>query len=537
MVGEWTAGEQTNNAPVVVVGDVAFIALDGIGIARYDIPNDEWLTLWTDVNFLDDGNEDATALSADINPNYIWIGGADGFQLLNATTGAEVYDIEKSSNLFAGNGDPLDMILKGNIMYYHDGASSDNMYRFDAQNFTALSALDAGAQIGQNNGDVNGMGLIGDIIMISVASQNWWQVDGSGGIAQFNTSNGSWGENILPIGQVDRVTAYQSSTGNMCVSWGENSLQYMDANGTLLGEWDDDDFEFPIREIIEYDGEVLFATEEGVARFNESSSQWLTTWEEGSGLPNNAGEQIYELWTDGTNLVVGGGEVSGFGQFRNGAISHWDGTTWNEYSTCQNGIPNGYPITMTECAGLLHIGIYANNGGVARFDMANDSFLGTFTTSDWNENYGEVSGVACDGTDTLYVSFYEDEADIKKYSYPSNGWLSPITTVNHNLPSDRVWWDAIDYANGMLVLGHGIGTSGDNVIGGGYSAVATSGSSTAQVNFNGQGSSVTSFQWLTNEWLVGQAGGSSGYSHVDTISSLGQNTLLDFPGLVSGQVT
>ena len=537
VVGEWTAGEQTNNAPVVVVGDVAFIALDGIGIARYDIPNDEWLTLWTDDNFLDNGNEDATALSVDINPNYIWIGGADGFQLLNATTGAEVYDIEKSSSLFAGNGDPLDMILKGNTMYYHDGASSDNLYRFDAQNFTALSALDAGAQIGQNNGDVNGMGLIGDIIMISVASQNWWQVDGSGGIAQFNTSNGSWGENILPIGQVDRVTAYQSSTGNMWVSWGENSLQYMDANGTLLGEWDDDDFEFPIREIIEYDGEVLFATEEGVARFNESSNQWLTTWEEGSGLPNNAGEQIYELWTDGTNLVIGGGEVSGFGQFRNGAISHWDGTTWNDYSTGQNGIPNGYPITMTECAGLLHIGIYANNGGVARFDMANDSFLGTFTTSDWNENYGEVSGVACDSTDTLYVSFYEDEADVKKYSYPSNAWVSPITTVNHNLPSDRVWWDAIDYANGMLVLGHGIGTSGDNIIGGGYSAVATSGSSTAQVNFNGQGSSVTSFQWLTNEWLVGQAGGSSGYSHVDTISSLGQNTLLDFPGLVSGQVT
>jgi len=29
VVGEWTAGEQTNNAPVTVVGDVAFIALDG----------------------------------------------------------------------------------------------------------------------------------------------------------------------------------------------------------------------------------------------------------------------------------------------------------------------------------------------------------------------------------------------------------------------------------------------------------------------------------------------------------------------------
>ena len=192
---------------------------------------------------------------------------------------------------------------------------------------------------------------------------------------------------------------------------------------------------------------------------------------------------------------------------------------------------------MTECDGVLHIGIYANNGGVARFDMANDSFLGTFTRSDWSEDYGEVSGVACDGAGTLYVAFYEDEADVKKYSYASNSWLNPITTTNHNLPSDRVWWDAIDYSNSMLVLGHGIGTSGDNIIGGGYSAVATSGGSTAQVNFNGQGSSVTSFQWLGSEWLIGQAGGSSGYSHVDTVSSLGQNTLLDFPGLVSGQVT
>jgi hypothetical protein len=537
VVGEWTAGEQTNNAPVTVVGDVAFIALDGIGIARYDLINDEWLTLWTEDNVLDDGNEDATTLSADINPNYIWIGGSDGFQLLNTTTGDEVYDIEKSSSLFAGNGDPLDMILKGNIMYYHDGASSDNLYRFDAQNFTSLPALDVGAQVGQNNGDVNGMSIIGDIIMISVASQNWWQVDGSGGIAQWNTSNNSWGDNILPIGQVDRVTAYKSSTGNMWVSWGENSLQYMAANGTVLGEWDDGDFNFPIREIIEYNGEVMFATEDGVARYNESAGQWLTEWTAGSGLPADAGDQIYELWTDGTNLVVGSGEVSQFGQFRNGAISHWDGATWNNYETGANGLPNGYPITMAECAGILHIGIYANNGGVARFDMTNDSFLSTFREADWNENYGEVSGVACDGTDTLYVAFYADQADVKKYSYASNTWLNPITTANHNLPSDRVWWDALDYSNSMLVLGHGIGTSGDNIIGGGYSAVATSGGSTAQVSFNGQGSSVTSFQWLTNEWLIGQAGGSSGYSHVDTISSLGQNTLLDFPGLVSGQVT
>ena len=79
----------------------------------------------------------------------------------------------------------------------------------------------------------------------------------------------------------------------MWVSWGENSLQYMAANGTVLGEWDDGDFNFPIREIIEYNGEVMFATEDGVARYNESAGQWLTEWTAGSCLPADAGDQIY----------------------------------------------------------------------------------------------------------------------------------------------------------------------------------------------------------------------------------------------------
>jgi hypothetical protein len=537
VVGDWEAGEQTNNAPVVVIGDTAFIGFDGIGVARYDMLQNEWLTLWTEDNFLDDGNEDATALSVDLDPNNIWIGGSDGFQLLNATTGAEVYDIEKSSSLFAGNGDPLDMILDGNVMYYHDGTSSDNIYRFDAQNYTALSSLDAGAQVDENNGDVNGLSIIDGILMASVSSPNWWQADGSGGIAQWNISNGSWGQSILPIGQVDRVTAYESTTGNLWISWGESNLELIAPNGTTIGTWDSDDFEFPIREIVEFNGEVLFATEDGIARYNESSNQWLTTWEEGSGLPTNAGSNIYELWTNGTDLVVGGGDVSGFGQFQGGAVSHWDGSAWTQYDLGQSGTPNGYPISMAMCGGVLHIGIYANNGGVARLDLANGTMIGSFTRADWNENYGEVSGVACDTTDTLYIAFYEDEADIKKYSYSTSAWITPITSATNGLPSDRVWWDSIGYANGGLVLGHGIGTSGNNIIGGGLSLIATSGNSNAQASVNGAGSSVTSFQWLGSEWLVGQAGGSSGFSKVETISPLGQNTIATLPGLVSGQVT
>ena len=128
---------------------------------------------------------------------------------------------------------------------------------------------------------------------------------------------------------------------------------------------------------------------------------------------------------------------------------------------------------MAMCGGVLNIGVYVNNGGVVRLDLANKTLLGSFTQADWNENDGEVAGVACDSTDTLYVAFYEDEADIKKYSYSSGSWITPITSATNGLPSDRVWWDAIGYENGQLVLGHGIGLSGNNIIGGGFTIIST----------------------------------------------------------------
>ena len=51
------------------------------------------------------------------------------------------------------------------------------------------------------------------------------------------------------------------------------------------------------------------------------------------------------------------------------------------------------------------------------------------------------------------------------------------------------------------------------------------------------GAPVSSIDWLGTEWLVGQAGGTSGYSQVFTLGQLGQNTIHSLPNLVSGQVT
>ena len=200
----WEAGEDTDNALVEVIDDIAYIGLNGIGVARYDIPNNNWLQTWTTSNVLDAGNDEVTGLVADFRPGHIWVGGADGFQLLNVTTGAEVYDIEKTSSLYTGNGDPFDMAIYGDTLYYHQQYSSDSVYRIDIANFTLKSALDAGQQLSENGGDVYGMEIIGDVLFVSVASGQWWNTQGSGGIALYNLTTDSWQSELLPSGAVNK---------------------------------------------------------------------------------------------------------------------------------------------------------------------------------------------------------------------------------------------------------------------------------------------------------------------------------------------
>ena len=547
VIETWEAGEDTDNAPIEVIGDVAYIGLNGIGVARYEISTNSWLPTWTEYSgspsgteILDPGNEEVTGLVADINPDQIWIGGEDGFQLINVVTQTEVYDIEKSDSLYLGNGEPYQMEVYNDVMYYHQGDDSNSVYRIDLVNFNQLSNIDAGIQLDDNSGRAWGMGIVDGIIMASVASNGGFPdyYDGRGGIAQWDIANDDWSENIEPSGQVDRVTAYETSTGEMWVSWGELKVDLYDSTGTFVNSWNSDDgLDFPIREIVEYNGEVLFATEDGVARFDPSSNAWLPTWEENNGLPGNSGSEFYKLWTNGVDLVLGGGDGQSWQGFQGGAISHWNGNSWNVFTQGgQNGIQRGYPITMSYCGDLLNVGIYDSNGGIEQIDLATSTIVNTLTRASLGE--GRVSGVACDdSTDTLYVTFYEDEEPIKKYNMNTGLWLADITTQTHNLPSDRIWWDAIGYANGELIVGHGLGQSGPNTIGGGYSVISTSGAITSQVNSNAQGSSVTSFQWSGTGWILGQAGGSSGYSRVDHLDSFGQTTIQTQPGLVSGQVT
>ena len=532
----WEAGEDTDNALVEVIDDIAYIGLNGIGVARYDIPNNNWLPTWTESNVLDGGNGDVSGLVADFRPGQIWIGGSDGFQLINVTTGAEVYDIEKTSSLWDfGNGDPYDLAIYGDTLYFHQQYSSDSVFRIDIANFTSKSTLDAGAQVDENGGDVYGMEIIGDVLYVSVASGQWWNTQGSGGIALFNITSDSWQSELLPSGAVNRVTSHISSNGIEWISWGDEKLEAFYSNGTKLGEWDD--LEFPVREIVEFDGATLFATEEGVERFDESTEQWLSAWTQGNGLPNSADDIVYELWTNGTDLVVGTARNQGFGG-TDGEIMHLDSSgIWTSWDGGSNGIPNGYPIGMEMCGGLFHVTMTSNNGGVARFDLTNGTIQSSFTTSTRLDD-GNAAAVACDDANNiLYVGYNDDSEPISRYDYNNNQWLTSLTSSSHNIPSDPVWWGAMKFAAGKLVIGYDIGTQGDNVIGGGLAIIAANGASVGTAGIRSTGSPVSSVDWLGTQWLIGQAGGTSGYSHVDTIGQAGQNTIRALPNLVSGQVT
>ena len=533
----WGQGTQTGNAVVEIMGDIAYIGTEGLGVLRYNITSNQWLVPFTEDNgVLDGGNDDVTGLAADIRQDMIWVGGSDGFQLINVTNGAEVYDIERTSNQYTANGDPFGMIIHNNIMYYHSGTASDEVSRLNVTNAAPLSNLDIGAQVGENGGDIVSMEMSGDTLMVSVVSGQWWDSDGSGGIARWNTTTSTWEGNILPTGSIDRVTAYESSNGNTWVAWGELKLELYDNTQTLVNSWTN--FDFPIRGIVEHNGETLFATEDGIARYNENTNTWNTLWEAGNGLPSNAGDRFFELWTDGTHLVVGGADINGFGQFEEGIISHRNGAgAWTSYpADSYSNIPNGYPISMEMCGGMLNIAMYNNNGGVARIDLQNATVNAGFDRSQLDGN--APASVTCDNQDTLYIGYYNDNQPISRYSYATSGFISSLTTSSHNLPSDRVWYDALSHSGTQLIVGHAVGNSGSNLIAGGYSTLVANGATALQAQIQGAGSPVTSLQWLSgsSEWLIGRAGGSSGYSEVATLSSSGRQTVVDLPGLVSGQV-
>jgi len=536
----WEASGISGHAIVEVIDDIAYVGLNGIGLARYDILNDEWLSLWDEASGVIEG-DDITTLHKGRYANQLWIGGDMGFQVINVSTGAEIVHWEQSDSEYPASSNPYQMEIFGNTVYFR-AYWNDLLYRIDLDNQSALSSLDAGQQVNLN-GYTFGLGTVGDILHIGVAP--WTTSDtNNGGIARFNMTNKSWAEPLRSDGQIDRVKTYQSSSGDNWVAWGADSLIRYDSTGAMTGEWDSSSLDLPIRAIVEYDGELLFGTSDGIARYDETNGQWLSTWTPGSGMDSSLEDTVYGLFSDGSDLWVGTARENAWGQFQDAEIGLLDSSgSWTTWDESESNIPSGFPTSIVECDGYIHFAMYNGwNGGVARFDPMSGSsgnWINPFTRGgNGGLDEDSPSSLACDNSDTLYVGYYANNQPISRFDYNNLQWLSDITSDVNGIATGSVYFDALHWSNGYLLSGHTVtsGNGGGGGSSGGYSVLQASGNSVGRANIGSKGSSVTDFGWTGSGWMIGIAGGSTGYSHVDSLGQLGQQVLYSKPGLVSGKI-
>ena len=152
------------------------------------------------------------------------------------------------------------------------------IHRIDLNNNTSLSAIDAGARLGFQ-GVVHGMNQIGEEVWISVVeTSGWGGGNDPGTIVRWNTTSGDWSDSLETIGDVGRVNARYlgdcfplNSSCELWVAYGDNILRRFSAgNMTLLDQWNDVDGR--IRGMAEYQGEYLFASMNGILRWNPSNA-------------------------------------------------------------------------------------------------------------------------------------------------------------------------------------------------------------------------------------------------------------------------
>ena len=540
VIKAWRAGVETNNAKTVVIGDIAYIGYDGVGILRYDLTTDEWLSPWDSATSNLIESNGVTAMVQDLNPNRLWVGGDMGLNLIDVVNGTLVEDWDSGNNpgsITLSNQEPAELTIVGDTMYYlqvrfgNNGYSSnDNVYRYDIVNMTQVSTLDVGSVEG-SSGLLHGMGAVGDIIHFGMSdTQQWWE---SGHMVRWNHTSSSWMDSIEANGQVERVNAQFAGdcdpTPTNChlyAAYGETPLHQVDMNGNLVQSWDSTALEGPIRGIVTWDGAVLFGTEDGIARYNYSSNTWLSEWTENNGLPNNVEDAVFSMNVIGDDLWVATMLTNGWN--RNSKILQLNGTSgqWTVHDAGSGQIPEGYGADIGVCDDIVHVAMnrwagWGSQGGVARYDLNSGTWLSDWTQGQNGLPHDNPVAIACDEAyDITYIGFEEDDGSIARYDYVNLRFLAEIDE-DDNTVSEPIFPGAMYHFGGGLLAGH--------YDSGGLTYVGTTGAAITSIIPFSQGDEATSIAPVPGgqayEFAIGRAGGSSGYNRVDNLDSNGL-----FPG-------
>ena len=563
VIETWTAGDETQRSRTVKVDNILYLGFENTGIARYDLQNNEWLTTWDgSQGYIDD--DDVTALVPGSAYGTIWAGGDFGLTLIDVLNDTVLIDWNRGSNPNGptlSNQIPADIEIYNGVLHYSTqrsqgwgGGSSDNIIRIDLATNSSLTNLDAGAQLGWN-GAVYGIGTVNDQLWIGVRQSGSWNND-EGTIVRWNMTNESWEEDLATIGNVLRVNArflgdcfpLNRSSCELWVAYGNFILRRFNADTmTLLDEWTDIDG--PIRGMEEYQGEYLFASMNGILRWNPVNETWLNPWTPGDGLPSNTENEFYSMKVIGNDLWAGNMESNGWNS--NAQILRKDGTTgnWTTWNLGSGDIPNGYAADITLCDDIVHVAIgarfwWGNQGGVARYDFVDhdsDSitreWISAMTSGSSGLANNDPRAVTCDETnDILYIGYDTEGIGIDRYNYNTETYLPTITTAD-GISDDRIFPGGLLHDNNVLLAAHQFDDQG------GISRLITSGTAIA----NGQvldpgmdGCSIDRAPSPTGQviYAIGRSGQTTGLNRVDKLDSSGliASGYDELAGLTSGRV-
>ncbi len=561
VIDVWNAGDDTQRARTVKIGNILYIGFENTGIARYDLNNQSWLQSWDGTQgYIND--DDVTALVHGRSPGTMWAGGDFGLTLIDVVNDTVLKSWDRGINPNGptlSNTAPADIEIIGDILHYSLQrsnswwSSNDDIYRIYLDNNTSATILAVDSQIGYSS-VVMGIGSVGDELWIGARPSQSWNY-GDGTIVRWNATNESWAGNLGTIGNVQRVNAQflgdcfpiDPATCEMWVSYGDNIMRRFQAdNMTLLDEWTDIDG--PIRGMVEWNGTYLFASMNGILRWNPVNESWLDSWVVGNGLPSGTSDELYTMEVISNDLWVG--SYQGGGWNANSDISMLDDATgnWSTWALDSGDIPGGYPADIESCAGIIHVAIgrvswWGNQGGIARYDTGDwdgdgitREWIAPMTESSQSLSDDDPRAMACDQqNDILYIGFDSNGIGLDRYNYNNNQYLKTLTTID-GISEDRVFPGGMLHHNNVLLAAHQY----DNT--GGISRIVTSGISTANGQILDPGMDACSIERApsstTPVYAIGRSGQTTGLNRVDKLDSTGLivSGFDELAGLTSGRV-
>ncbi|HJM23861.1 MAG TPA: two-component regulator propeller domain-containing protein, partial [Candidatus Thalassarchaeum sp.] len=254
VIDVWTAGDSTQRARTVKIGDILYLGFENTGIARYDLVNQTWLQAWDGTQgYIND--DDVTALVHGRNEGTMWAGGDFGLVLIDVVNDTVLKSWNRGANNDGptlSNTPPADIVIIGDVLHYSLQRSNswwnsnDDIIRIYLDNNTSLSTLNAGSKIGTVS-VIHGIGAVGDELWIGVRPRSWNEGDGT--IVRWNATAQEWSANLDTIGNVLRVNArflgdcfpLDTHSCELWVAYGNSIMRRFGYTAnvtlTLLDEW------------------------------------------------------------------------------------------------------------------------------------------------------------------------------------------------------------------------------------------------------------------------------------------------------------